>query len=356
MASTHVATIARGRTAPTVPIPQGCAPARFRSPTPNPTFADEAPIDLVALQADDELINALAAGLTVAAAGGGHQDDQMTAILAAWKAEVDAEPMPALVDLDTAVTTVQAARRPSGRSRHLVPVAAAAAGLVILLGGVSLGSYSAEPDDTLWPVTKVLYSERAESVEAAGRVEERIARAKRAIAEGQPALAEEELRAAAADLAVVRPEDGLDRAGRGAELPAGEGGGDAAGRADRRCPADRRQPAGRGSLRRRRARPRRRGPTSPDSGSPAPRGLPSPAVDPRILGDVPPAPAERPEVSTVPDGRRSAARAGPGRAGRDPAGSTPVEPAPPVEQAPGDRTGRPGSGAGGRAEHRRHRG
>ena len=41
-------------------------------------------------------------------------------------------------------------------------------------------------------------------------MEERIARAERAIAEGQPALAKEVLRAAAADSSlVVRPEDGL---------------------------------------------------------------------------------------------------------------------------------------------------
>ena len=46
-------------------------------------------------------------------------------------------------------------------------------------------------------------------MEAAERVEDRIARAKQAIVAGQPALAEQELlQAAAADLAVVRPEEG----------------------------------------------------------------------------------------------------------------------------------------------------
>jgi Anti-sigma-D factor RsdA to sigma factor binding region len=169
----------------------------------------EEPVDLVALQADDELIDALASGLSVSSAGSALDvDDKVSAILAAWRADVDAEPIPELVDLDTAVATVQAARRPSRRARHLVPVAAAAAALVTLLGGVSLGSYSAEPDDVLWPVAKVLYSERTGSVEAAGRVEERIARAKQAIAAGQPVVAEQELQAAAADLAAVRPEEG----------------------------------------------------------------------------------------------------------------------------------------------------
>ncbi len=168
------------------------------------------PVDLVTLQADDELINALASGLSVSGTGEWDigSDDRMCAVLAAWKAEIDAEPIPELVELDTAVATVQAARRPQGRVRHLAPVAAAAAAVVALLGGLSLGSYSAEPDDVLWPVAKVLYSERTTSVEAADRVEQHIARAKQAIAAGQPAVAEQELRAAAADLALVRPEEG----------------------------------------------------------------------------------------------------------------------------------------------------
>ena len=61
-----------------------------------------------------------------------------------------------------------AARRTrSTRARHLVPVAAAAAFLVLVGGGVTIGSATAEPDSALWPVSKVLFSERAESVEAA---------------------------------------------------------------------------------------------------------------------------------------------------------------------------------------------
>src|ERR671916_834360 len=109
------------------------------------------PVDLVAVQADDELINALAAGMSVSAPGvGGYDaDDRVAAILAAWKADVDADPMPELVDVDTAVSTVVAARSPSGRTRHLVPVAAAAAFLVLAVGGLSVTSYNAQPEDVL---------------------------------------------------------------------------------------------------------------------------------------------------------------------------------------------------------------
>lgn len=168
------------------------------------------PVDLVAVQADDELINALAAGMSVSAPGvsGYDADDRVAAILAAWKADVDANPIPELVDVDTAVSTVLAARPPSGRARHLVPVAAAAAFLVLAIGGLSVTSYNAQPDDALWGISKVLYSERAESVEAAARVEERIGNAKDALAAGQPVLAAQELAQAEKDLEVVRPQEG----------------------------------------------------------------------------------------------------------------------------------------------------
>jgi hypothetical protein len=87
-------------------------------------------------------------------------------------------------------------------------VAAAAAFIVLAIGGLSVGSYSAQPQDVLWPVSRVLYSERAESVEAAARVEERIANAKQALVAGQPVAAARELARAEVDLAVVRPEEG----------------------------------------------------------------------------------------------------------------------------------------------------
>jgi anti-sigma-D factor RsdA-like protein len=177
-----------------------------------PTRFDELsePVDLVAVQADDELINALAAGMSVSSPGmsGYDADDRVAAILAAWKAEVDDAPIPELVDVDTAVSTVLAARPPSSRARHLAPVAAAAAFLVLVIGGLSVTSYNAQPEDALWGMSKVLYSKRAESVEAAARVEARIASAKEALVAGQPVLAAEELSRAEDDLAVVRPQEG----------------------------------------------------------------------------------------------------------------------------------------------------
>lgn len=180
-------------------------------PIPITQVSDE-PIDLVAVQADDELISALAAGMSVSAPGvGGYDaDDQVAALLATWRAEVDREPLPELVDLDTAMAAVRSSSRPSGRrARHLFPVAAAAAMIVFTVGGVSVGAAEAKPGDTLWGVSRVLYAERAESVEAAERVEVRIDEAKEALSRGEPALAAQALAAAEEDLVAVRAEEGL---------------------------------------------------------------------------------------------------------------------------------------------------
>jgi len=170
----------------------------------------EEPIDLVAVQADDELISALAAGMTVSAPGyGGYDaDDHVAAILASWREDVDVDPIPELVDIDTAIATIRSASRPNRRTRHLAPVAAAAAFAVLAVGGLSVGSASAEPGDTLWGISKVLFSERAGSIEAAARVETRIDNAKRALTAGQSQVAAAELQQAQADLAAVRPEEG----------------------------------------------------------------------------------------------------------------------------------------------------
>jgi hypothetical protein len=169
-------------------------------------------VDLVAVQADDELINALGSGMSVSAPGvhGYDAEDHVAAILAAWKAEIDAEPVPELIDIDAAMAAVSAGR-PSGArraGRHLAPVAAAAAFVVLAIGGVSIGSASSEPGDALWGVSKVLYSERAQSVEAADRAEDHITSAKQALADGQSEVAVQQLQVAQADIAAVRPQEG----------------------------------------------------------------------------------------------------------------------------------------------------
>ncbi len=260
------------------------------------------PIDLVAVQADDELINALAGGMTVSAPGleGYGHDDRVAALLSAWKADVDAEPIPDLVDVETAVTAVKQGR--SGRrARHLVPLAGAAALIVIAIAGVSITAQEARPGDALWAVSKVLYQERAESVEAAAVVEQAQQKAKDALARGDTTMAAQEVDRAQAAVAVVRAEDGQVDARREAGLPAGEGGGDPAGHAGR--PG---RPA---------RRPRRtaRAPTPKDG-----RHHRNPRNDPRFdprTAETPSTPVTPPPPSTDPATPPSTAPSQPGAPG-----------------------------------------
>ncbi|MCW0214706.1 MAG: anti-sigma-D factor RsdA [Pseudonocardia sp.] len=173
------------------------------------TYGDE-PIDLVAVQADDELINALSAGLSVSAPGlsGYDDDDRVVAMLAAWKAEVDAEPIPELVGPDEAVRAVESGRPRSARRRHLVPLAGAAALLVFSIAGVSLGAQSAQPGDPLFGVTRVLYTNVAESRQAAVEVRDRIAVVNDKLSRGDTTGAQQDIAALSPLLAKVQPDEG----------------------------------------------------------------------------------------------------------------------------------------------------
>ena len=77
------------------------------------------PVDLAAVQADDELINALATGMGVPSSGGGafHADDKVVALLSSWRADVVDEPIPDLIDLETAVAAVKAGMPSTRRHR-----------------------------------------------------------------------------------------------------------------------------------------------------------------------------------------------------------------------------------------------
>ncbi|MGH3786845.1 MAG: anti-sigma-D factor RsdA [Pseudonocardiaceae bacterium] len=168
----------------------------------------QAPADLAAVQADDTLLDMLGSvGDTPIDA-----DDELTRVLAAWRREVRDEPVEELVDTDTAVAVIRAARRPV---RHRNPVfgsiAAAAAVFVIAFSGVGLFAKSAEPNDQLWGVTQVLYPDYARSVETAAAVKTELAVADQALKEGKPEKARESLKRVQQQLPVIAEAE--DRAG-----------------------------------------------------------------------------------------------------------------------------------------------
>ncbi|WP_328613637.1 anti-sigma-D factor RsdA [Amycolatopsis sp. NBC_00355] len=167
--------------------------------------------DLTAVQADDALLDALGGSDPALADGLG--DQELNALLVAWRRDIDSEPLAELVDVDTAVRTVTTAalaqrHASSGRRRRLlVPVAAAAAVLAIAFTGTGLAARSAEPGDTLWGLAKVLYSDHTHSVEAAANAKLDLEKANLALAGGDLATARQALQDAQTALSQVSDED-----------------------------------------------------------------------------------------------------------------------------------------------------
>ncbi|WP_224392165.1 anti-sigma-D factor RsdA [Pseudonocardia sp. ICBG1293] len=183
-----------GRTVPQPAVPRYAAGADAWDDLDG--LEDDGPIDLVELQADDELINALSSGLGVSGPGrrGYDVDDHLAAMLSSWKDEVDRAPVPQLVDVDEAVQILQPAT-PSRKVSFLRPLIAAAAVAACALAVVSISAHEAQPGDALWGVSRVLYSERADQVQAATTLREGIERVNAKLAAGDTAGAQQELAA-----------------------------------------------------------------------------------------------------------------------------------------------------------------
>jgi hypothetical protein len=169
--------------------------------------------DVSAVHDDDALLDALGGSDPRIADDLG--DQELNALLLAWRRDIDSEPLAELVDTDTAVTTVKAAtlaQRHGARVRKrriFVPVAAAAAVLAIAFTGTSIAARDAQPGDTLWGLTKVLYADHARSVEAASAARTDLQQASIALSQGRIAEAQQALAEAAAKLTQVSVEDNL---------------------------------------------------------------------------------------------------------------------------------------------------
>lgn len=170
--------------------------------------------DLSAVQADDALLDALGGSDPSIADGLG--DQELNALLVAWRRDIDSEPLAELVDVDTALRTVGTAalakrHAARGRRRLLVPVAVAAAVLAIAFTGTGLAARSAQPGDTLWGLTKVLYADHARSVEAAATAKVDLEKANLAIAGGNLDAARQALKEAQAALNQVTDDENRDQ-------------------------------------------------------------------------------------------------------------------------------------------------
>ncbi|MEV6968479.1 hypothetical protein AB0M47_25525 [Hamadaea sp. NPDC051192] len=117
------------------------------------------PIDADQLARDDALLDLLGAGSPAPA------DDSLAVMLSSWQSSVAAdEPEPVAVTAHRPATPsasgsvrTGSARRPF--SARLVAVIAGA--VVVLGGGLTAGAANAGPGSPLWPITKIVYADRA---------------------------------------------------------------------------------------------------------------------------------------------------------------------------------------------------
>lgn len=93
---------------------------------------DPVPAHPQAINADDELINAVVQGRLRRAAtwpGGRDSDDQLVAMLSAWRADAASEPLRTLISAESARAAIA-----RGRSRRRIVPLALVAGLLVVVG------------------------------------------------------------------------------------------------------------------------------------------------------------------------------------------------------------------------------
>lgn len=134
---------------------------------------DGPPTDVTKLLEDDLLLDRLGRGELPA----GHEDDAVET-LSRWRATLPDPDTPDEPLLAAALTTVRRSRRAARWARGSLAAATAA---VLACGGVTAAAQDAAPGSPLWPVTELVYPDRAASRAAADAVDQ----ARAAMGEGR---------------------------------------------------------------------------------------------------------------------------------------------------------------------------
>jgi hypothetical protein len=153
------------------------------------------PVDLMAMGADDELLDALGSGKSLVGpvpydphldADGYAEDQAVLALLGSWKRDVEVDTFPELFTIEEAAVAIAAGQRAESRPRRrLMPVATAAAVAVLALAGVGVAAGDATPGSPLWGISRLLNGQRAQSIEAVQMVDVALTSAQRSLAEGK---------------------------------------------------------------------------------------------------------------------------------------------------------------------------
>lgn len=145
-------------------------------------------MDVAAVRRDDALIDAIAGGGPVATDS--PEQYELALLLANWRADIVATPMPDGPLLDDVIAAMDEADAREARSaargklRLLRPIAGAAAAIAVVMGGATIFSYNAEPGDPLWSVKSVVFSQQADSTVAQIDTTSQLQEAERMLATG----------------------------------------------------------------------------------------------------------------------------------------------------------------------------
>lgn len=158
----------------------------------DPTWDLTDPIDLTAVHLDDRFLDALSDDKPVPT-----RDDteyHLAELLAGWRHDVIAEPLPELPtveEVESAIAATERARRGRGVIRHLRVASGAAAIVVIAGAGLTVLAEGSSPGDPLWGVKRVVFAEAASQTQASMDVQSYLEQAEAAAASGDTAQAAE---------------------------------------------------------------------------------------------------------------------------------------------------------------------
>ena len=169
---------------------RGIDDASLEYPESDQAGFDTAGFDTAELDRSEALLAALGAGLRPGSDDA--SSDPLAALLADWRAETDAAPLPALPgeeEIAVALAPNVAPLRPrrgwakSHEHHHgerpalWQAVTGAAAVAAVLVGGLSVAAHNALPGDPLWGVSKTIFAERAGDVELVSDLSDHLAAA-----------------------------------------------------------------------------------------------------------------------------------------------------------------------------------
>ncbi len=149
---------------------------------------DATPVDLASLRADDRLLDALVRDQVPGNVFiSGSADEELVSLLANWRHEIDARPMPigpslAEVEAQIARDSRLRARRTAMTRLRLVGGVAAVA--VVAFGAITVLAQKSDPGDPLWSVKEAMFGGAASQTIASSNAQSNLEKAEQALSSG----------------------------------------------------------------------------------------------------------------------------------------------------------------------------